>query len=348
MAFDVRLVPSGRTFPVPDGRRVLEAGFDSGVKMPNGCRLGNCRSCMGKVIEGTFDQGLFNLSLLTEDLRSQGYALLCQATPSSDMVIEIEELPFLTEPQLLPAYVKSVGLITKDVAVVNLRLPLHSNMPFTAGQYIDILLPGGHKRSYSIANPPRPEGVIDVELHIRHVPGGLYSGHVFSGMKDREKVSFEGPYGSFFLRESAKPVVFLATGTGYAPIRSILLDALKWGTEREIVLYWGDRSREDLYMFDEASALAEAHANVRFVPVLSRPAAGDNWTGRTGHVQDVALEDIDNIADCQVYACGSPRMIAEAESRFVALGLPLTEFFSDAFFSEVELRHTEIAEIVGT
>lgn len=336
MSFDVKISPSGRTFEVADGDSVLTAAFEAGVKLPNGCRMGTCRTCRGRVIEGQVDHGHSHLEYLTPAMREEGFALLCQAKPCSDLVIEIEELPFLADPQQLPAYVKSMERLAEDVVKLHLRLPLHANMAFVAGQYIDILLPDGRRRAYSIANAPVASGVVNIELHIRHYPGGAFTDHVFGAMKAREMLQIEGPLGSFFLRESDKPAIFLATGTGYAPIRAMLLDALAWGTQRPMTLYWGARVREDLYLLDEMEALARQHPSFTFVPLLSRPAEG-TWSGRTGYVQDAAIADFGDVSGVQVYACGSPSMVADAERAFFARGTPDDAFFSDAFFTEAEL-----------
>jgi CDP-4-dehydro-6-deoxyglucose reductase, E3 len=336
MSFEVRLMPSGRRFTVERGERILSAGFAVGAKMPSGCRMGTCRTCKGRLIEGEVDHGNSHPGYLTPTMRAQGYALLCQATPLCDLVIEVEELPFLADPQILPAYVKSIERPADGVALLRLRLPLHANMLFTPGQHVDILLSDGRRRPYSIASVPRPEGVIDLEFHIRHMAGGAYTEHVFRTMKARDRVQLEGPLGSFFLRQSEKPVIFLATGTGYAPIRSILLDALKWTSDRQMRLYWGARSLSDLYLIDEVRQLSLANPRLHFVPVLSRPS-DDRWAGAMGHVQDVALADTEDVSGYQVYACGSPAMVTAAEEAFVRRGLPREEFFSDAYFTQGEL-----------
>ena len=337
MRFEVQISPSGRSFPVENDDSVLTAAFAAGVKLPNGCRMGTCRTCRGKVIEGSVDHGHSHPEYLTPEMRDQGYALLCQAKPCSDLLVEIEELPFLADPQVLPAYVKGLDRLAPDVVKVHLRLPLHANMPFVAGQYIDIIMADGRRRAYSIANAPTATGVVNIELHIRHFPGGAFTDHVFDGLKLREMLQIEGPLGSFFLRDGDNPVLLLATGTGYAPIRSIILDALEWQPDRQLTLYWGARTRADLYMLEEVEALARDHPSLTVIPVLSRPLPEDNWTGRIGHVQDCALADIADVSKHHVYACGAPAMTAAADRDFAARGLPDGAFFSDAFFTEAEL-----------
>jgi CDP-4-dehydro-6-deoxyglucose reductase len=217
-------------------------------------------------------------------------------------------------------------------------------MQFEAGQYVDFILADGVRRSYSIANPPSPAGVMDLEFHIRHLPGGLFTDRVFGGMRQREKFQFEGPLGSFLLRDSSKPALFVASGTGYAPIRSILLSELAKGNPRRMVLYWGGRCRKDLYLLEEAADLAARHANFSFVPVLSEPLAEDAWTGATGFVHRAVMRDLEDLSGWQVYASGVPVMVNAAQRDFVAVcGLPEHEFFSDAFVSAADLARLDTA-----
>lgn len=332
----VKIVPSEREFVVEAGQSVLAAAYAAGIKLPNGCRMGTCRTCRGKVTTGSVDHGLSHTTYLPLSEREKGYALLCQARPLTNLIVEAEELPLLADPVTMPCYVKRIEFIRPDVALVRLRLPLHSYTQFAAGQYIDVILPGGKRRAYSLANAPKPEGVIDLDLHIRHTPGGLFTEELFSTMKERHKLEVEAPLGTFFMRESDKPVIMLATGTGYAPLRSILLDQIAWSKGRSITLYWGARTKSDLYLLEEAEALAREHGNIDFVPVLSRPAAGDDWSGRIGYVQDAALADHHDLSGYQIYACGSPAMINSAQALFADFGLPEGEFFADAFVTEAD------------
>jgi CDP-4-dehydro-6-deoxyglucose reductase len=334
MSYDIRLEPSGHRFTIQPGERIMQAAHAAGFMIPTGCRMGTCRSCRGRVMSGVVDLGGAHPAYLPEAHRRQGYALLCQATAKSDLVIEIEEVPAAVEPQIAPALVKSIERISDDVLFLKLRLPLHLNLLFEAGQYVDFLLNGGIRRSYSIANPPKAEGVINLEFHIRRMPGGLFTDYMFDHMKEREKLMFEAPLGGFFLRDSAKPVLFLATGTGYAPIRSILLKHLPRNRERRMVLYWGGRTPQDLYLMDEARELAQLHPNFTFIPVVSRPVDSDAWSGATGRVHLAAMGDLPDLSGWQTYACGLPAMVEESRSRLIAeRGLPNAEFFADPFTS---------------
>lgn len=339
MSFTVTLEPSGHKFQAEADEKLMNAALEQGIRIPMGCRLGTCCSCKGKVTSGDYDLGDAHPAYLTQTDRDKGFALLCQAKAQSDMVIEIEEVPFIVDPQTQPALVKNIKRVADDTILLHLRLPLHANLMFAAGQYIDFLLPDGARRSYSIANASRPQGVIDIELHIRHMPGGLFTDWLFGSAKLRDKLDIEGALGGFYLRESDKPVLFLATGTGYAPVRSMILTEIARGSTRPMTLYWGARTLKDMYLYEEARELAERHPNLRFVPVLSRPAAADNWSGEVGHVQQVAARDIPDMSNWQVYACGSPAMVAQAQPYLAEqCGLPEAEYFADAFTSMADVQ----------
>ncbi|MEI6738483.1 MAG: FAD-binding oxidoreductase, partial [Pseudomonadota bacterium] len=203
-------------------------------------------------------------------------------------------------------------------------------LQYLAGQYIDILLKDGKRRSFSIANAPHRDQ--SVELHIRHIPDGQFTSYVFNNMRDRAILRFEGPLGSFFLREdSGKPIIFVAGGTGFAPIKAVLEHAFFKHLDREMVLYWGCRTRTDLYMADLPVQWAKEHPNFTFIPVLSDPKAEDNWPGRTGFVHQAVIDDFQSLAGYQVYACGAPVMIEISQKTFFERGLPEDEFFADSF-----------------
>jgi CDP-4-dehydro-6-deoxyglucose reductase len=342
MSYQVTLEPSGRQFMVEAGERILTAGLAAHLRMPYSCRMGTCRTCRGKVESGEIDLGDAHPTYLPQSQRDEGYALLCQATARSDLVINLEELPQLAEPREAPVIVKTLTRHVDDVMVVTLRAPLHLNMRYAAGQYVDLLLEGGMRRSYSIANPP-VDGTVDLQFHIRHLPGGAFTERLFGEMKPREKLQIEGPLGTFFLRDSDRPALFIASGTGYAPIRAILLHSLPQKTGRKMVLYWGGRRLRDIYMFEEATALAEQYPDFSFVPVLSDPDAEDNWSGRTGTVHSVAMQDLPDLASWQAYACGTPAMVEAARADFSAVcGLPQDQFFADSFITQAELAAVAI------
>lgn len=343
MGFRITLKPSGHGFDAAEERNVLQSALEAGFNLPYSCRAGDCSTCKARILDGTVDHGRATHTYLPQALRDQGFALLCQARPLSDLTVEIEELTLhLAKPNIVPCRVKQIRKLAPDVIALHLRTPYNDNMLFAAGQFIDFLLDGNQRRSYSIANAPMLEGgMMDLEIHIRHSPGGLFTDRVFSKLKINELLRFEGPLGTFYLREdSAKPIVLLASGTGFGPIKAIAEYALrrKVSERRPISLYWGCRAKQDLYMLDLPQRWAGETLNFRFVPVLSDASPEDNWTGRTGFVHRAVMQDLPDLSGHQVYACGAPAMVDAARRDFAsACGLPATEFFADAFLTQAEL-----------
>lgn len=340
MNFQITLSPTGKTYECASGSRVLDAGLDAGLNLPHSCRAGNCGSCLARVVQGSVDHGAAHPAYLTDSQKAAGYTFLCCAKPLSDVAVEVQELVLhLTKPRTMPCRIKRIRRPASDVAILELRLPLNENLMFAAGQYVEFILPGGATRSYSVASVPSPEGVINVELHLRHLPGGLFTDRVFGSLKEGEILNIRGPLGTFYLREETEtPVIFLATGTGIAPLASILGYMARNRIRREVSVYWGARQEADLY-FDHAIRQLAEQAGARYVPVLSRPPRDGSWTGRTGYVQDAAIKDHPDLRKFEVYACGAPAMVASAREVLVAAGgLPEPAFHSDAFITERE-RH---------
>jgi CDP-4-dehydro-6-deoxyglucose reductase len=333
----VKVQPSGHEFDVEEGESVLAAALRHDLMLPYGCRNGACGSCKGRILEGRVDYGVYQRRALTDEERAHGKALFCQARALTDLVIEARALGAAKGIQVktLPCRVQRLQRLADDVMVVHLKLPANERLKFLAGQYIEFLLKDGARRSFSMGNPPGDAELI--ELHIRHVQGGQFTDHVFGKMKERDILRFEGPLGSFFLREdSAKPIVFVASGTGFAPIKSIIEQARRDGVSRPMTLYWGGRRPKDLYM----NALAESWAGpqLHYVPVISDALAEDNWTGRTGFVHRAVMEDFPDLSGHQVYACGVPVMVDAAKRDFThACGLPEDEFFADSFTTQADL-----------
>ena len=344
MTYVITLSGSGKQFSCGSDQEILKAGLAAGVLMPFSCRSGMCRTCRGTVVSGQVDHGGAHVIYLPESDRAQGLALLCCARPLSDLTIYVDEI----DPnrglvaKKLPTRVLGLSFASSDVAIITLGLPPNEPMLFRAGQFIDIILRNGARRSYSIATTPRSEGVRQVELHVRHLPGGEFTDHVFKTMKVREIVQIEMPLGSFFLRDdSGKPMILLASGTGFAPIKSILNDCLERGITRPISLYWGGRRKADLYMLEQVQKLARAAPLIEIIPVLSEPAPDDAWTGRTGFVHRAVMEDFPDLSAHQVYACGAPQMVDAARQDFTALcRLDPQEFFADSFTNEGDKART--------
>ncbi|UUZ71158.1 CDP-6-deoxy-delta-3,4-glucoseen reductase [Polaromonas sp. P1(28)-8] len=344
MVFKVTLQPTGHTYSANSGVPVLEAGLSAGFTMPYSCRAGNCKTCRGRIVQGEVDHGSAHGAYLTEQQKADGFALLCCAKPRSDLVIEVEELVMQSiVPKLMPCRIKRMHKPVADVAVVELRLPMNENLMFAAGQYIDFQLSDGKTRSYSIASAPTAEGVIDLELHIRHSPGGVFTDPLFSTTKQGELLRLRAPLGTFYLREeSDKPIVFMATGTGFAPVKSMISYALRKGIKRPMALYW-ERERADLYMHELVQDWASENL-IKYVPVLSRPRQEDQWMGRTGYVQHAVMQDYPDLSGYQVYACGSPAMVDAAGNEMVLKNhLAESDFFADSFVTERERSQVETA-----
>ncbi|HZN25027.1 MAG TPA: CDP-6-deoxy-delta-3,4-glucoseen reductase [Burkholderiales bacterium] len=331
MTHRVTIQPSKHAFETHEDETVLEAALREGFVLPYGCRNGACGSCKGKVLEGTVDYGKYQEGTLTEPEKAQGYALFCQAKPLTDLVIESREISAVKDipVRMLPCRVQKMDKLAPDVMRIQLKLPTNERLQFLAGQYIDILMRGGLRRSLSMANAPHDDALL--ELHLRNY-GGPFSNHVFNTMKEKDILRFEGPLGTFFLREeSVKPIVFVASGTGFAPIKAMIDHAFHKGMSRPITLYWGGRRRADLYLSDLPERWARERG-IRYVPVLSEAQPEDQWTGRTGFVHRAVMEDLPDLSGYQVYACGVPLMVEAAHRDFTSqCGLPEDEFYSDAF-----------------
>jgi CDP-4-dehydro-6-deoxyglucose reductase len=331
MSYQITVQPSGRQFAAEADETLLEAALRQQLLIPYGCKDGACGACKGKVLAGTVDHGRYQPHALTDAERDAGMTLYCCAKAQSDLTIECKQLSSSSDipVKILPARIEKLERRAPDVMEMHLRLPASEKFEFLAGQFIDFLLKDGKRRSYSLASIP---GAGLVELHFRLVPGGLFTEQVFNSLKVRDILRFEGPFGSFFLREeSSKPVILLGGGTGFAPIKSIVEQALAKGSTRPMHIYWGAKARVDLYMHELPQQWAAEHAHLHYAPVLSEPAADDAWDGRTGFVHQAVLADFPDLSGFQVYACGSPLMIDAARKDFAAAGLPEEEFFADAF-----------------
>jgi len=336
----VRLEPSGHTFTVAPGETVLEAAMRQGIGLPYGCRNGACGACKGVLRSGSLEYGDYQERALHESEKQAGKALTCCSRPLTDIVFEVRELSGAKDLAIrtLPCRVEKVEKPADDVAILYLKLPAGERLQFLAGQYIDMLMKDGKRRSFSLANAPHDDQFL--QLHVRKTPGGAFSRYVFEEMKERAILRFEGPLGTFYLREdSDKPMIFVAGGTGFAPIKAQLEHLFHHGDDRPTVLYWGARSLKDLYLPALAAQWARDHANFSYVPVLSDPLPEDAWSGRVGLVHQAVLDDFRELSGYQVYACGAPAMTDVARQTFVEQrGLPEDEFYCDAFTPSVDPR----------
>ena len=344
MSYQVTLQPSLHQFSAEPDQSVLDAALAAGILLPYSCRSGACSTCKARVVSGTCDAGPTVAQVLAPQEIADGFTLLCQARATSDLVVESREVRLASDIQVrkLPARVTAMQRAAPDVTLLTLQLPAAEPFNFNAGQYVEVILKNGKRRSYSMANAPHHAGTL--ELHVRHLPGGLFTDHVFgagaTAMKEREILRLEGPYGSFFLREdSEKPIILLASGTGFAPIKAIVEHIRHQQIARPVTLYWGGRRPVDLYMDGLAREWAGSMPNFSYVPVVSDALPEDAWSGRTGFVHHAVMEDFPDLSAHQVYACGVPIMVESARRDFVTRsGLPEDAFFADAFTSEADIH----------
>ena len=341
MTFHITVQPSGHQFDCGADETVLAAAIRQGVGLPYGCKNGACNSCKAKLVTGSVQHRPHQQSALPEAEEAAGVILLCCAIPHGDLLVEAREVSGSSDYPVkkMPSRVSSLGKVAPDVAIIKLQLPAAEKLAYRAGQYLDFMLRDGKRRSYSIASAPGGEQPL--ELHIRHLAGGLFTDQVFTTMKERDILRFEAPLGTFFLREdSDKPMLLLASGTGFAPLKAIVERMIGLQSTRPMVLYWGGRRPQDLYMDGLCRQWQATLPNFRYVPVLSEAQPDDQWPGRTGYVHQAAMDDLPDLSGFQVYACGAPIMVASAQRDFVQqCHLPADEFYADAFTTEADLVH---------
>lgn len=339
MTFQVTVNPSGSQFSCDEGETILAAALRAGVGLPYGCKNGACGSCKGKISSGSVTHGNHQQRALSDAEETEGMSLFCCARPDSDVIIEARVIASSGDYPLkkMPSRVAKLEKLSDDVMLIALQLPANERLQYRAGQYIEFLLRDGKRRSYSMANAPHLDE--QITLHVRHMPGGLFTDQVFGTLKERDILRFEGPQGTFFLREdSDKPIVLLASGTGFAPIKALVEHMIYSKSTRPVTLYWGGRRPQDLYMNTLCEEWASTIPNFTYVPVVSDALPEDSWTGRTGFVHQAVIADHTDLSGYQVYACGAPIVVDSAKRDFVQLcQLPEDEFYADSFTSEADL-----------
>jgi CDP-4-dehydro-6-deoxyglucose reductase len=343
--FKVTVQPSGRSFSVEAGEAILAAAIRQGVGMPYGCKDGACGSCKCRKLEGTVKHGEHQAKALSPEEEAHGLILTCCGVPQTDVLLESKQVTDESAfpVRKMPSRVTSLEKKSHDVMLIKLQLPANDTMRYHAGQYIEFILRDGSRRAYSMANAPHNGP--GVELHVRHMPGGKFTEHVFTAMKEKEILRVEGPFGSFFLREdSDKPMILLASGTGFAPIKAVIEHMQFKGITRPAVLYWGGRRPPDLYLDEWVRSQLAVMPNLSYVPVISDALPEDNWTGRTGFVHRAVLEDFPDLSGHQVYACGAPVVVDSARADYSAKAkLPPEEFFADSFTTEADKHRESVA-----
>jgi CDP-4-dehydro-6-deoxyglucose reductase, E3 len=336
MSYNVTVQPSSKQFTVEPNQFLLEAGIKQGVVLPYGCKNGACGSCKCKLISGEIEQGKHQPSALSAAEVQAGMMLTCCATLKSDITIEARVIAAGDIPiKKMPCRVASLTKVAPDVMIVKLQLPAAEKLQYLAGQYVELLLKDGSRRAYSMGCAPHLAD--QVELHVRHLAGGKFTDPLFGvttpAIKEKDILRFEGPMGTFFLREdSDKPMILVASGTGFAPIKALIEQAQFKSITRPMTLYWGGRRPQDLYMDELCKQWAAEMPNLTYIPVISDALPEDGWTGRTGFVHKAAMQDFADMSSYQVYACGAPIVINSAQKDFVAdCKLPDDEFYADSF-----------------
>jgi CDP-4-dehydro-6-deoxyglucose reductase, E3 len=334
----ITLEPGGHHFECATDESILSAALRAGYLIPYGCKNGACGSCKGMLHEGEVSLGHYQATTLTDIERTQGKTLFCVAHPKTDLKIEARDVRKTGDIVLktMPCRIEHLDRVTDDVMIVRFKLPANERLLYRAGQYMDFILKDGSRRSFSMANAPHDDALI--ELHIRHTPGGKFTDRLFGvaepAIRARDIIRFEGPHGTFFLRdESDKPIVFLASGTGFAPIKAIVEHMIYTDNKRKAVLYWGGRRPKDLYLDHLAKSWAAKYPDqFTYVPVVSDALPEDAWQGRTGFVHRAVMDDFADLSTHRVYACGAPIVVDSARFDFVSRrGLPEREFFADSF-----------------
>jgi NAD(P)H-flavin reductase/ferredoxin len=327
MTFQIAVDESAIAFACEAGETVLDAAERAGYSLPYSCRKGICATCEAELRRGTIALGAKQVAGPVSGV------LLCQAKPQTDILIHPKRIDRHdpTARKKITAVVYRVSRPADDVFTLMLRFPAGIRARFKAGQYLRVAMPDGDTRNFSMANAPRESD--SVQLHIRRIPGGLFSEGVLARLQKGDRLKIEIPYGEFYLRTgSEKPIVCLATGTGFAPLKSIIEDLFNRGNTRSVRLYWGGRRKQDLYLAEIAKKWQARADWLTFTPVLSEPDV--DWNGATGLVHHAVLRDIPDLSGWQVYACGNPLMIRNAQHDFQSLGgLPGDQFFADPFVS---------------
>ncbi|MCF6189336.1 MAG: CDP-6-deoxy-delta-3,4-glucoseen reductase [Cocleimonas sp.] len=332
MTFKITLEATGHTFEAQKNEFILDAALRQGIAFPYGCRSGSCGTCLGQVVSGEihYPEGL-PLTVMEHE-HEKGKAVFCVSVAKTDLVLDVKEIESTSEIEIkiLPARVASLRKLADDVMELSLTLPASERLAFKAGQYIEFILRDRSRRAFSIANSPSNDEAL--ELHIRHVEGGVFTDHVFNEMKEKAILRFEGPFGSFYINDSSnRPLILITGGTGFAPIKAMIEELIEQEDTRPIQIYWGARAKVDLYRHDLPEKWAFQHENIHYVPVLSEPEANDDWQGRTGFVHAAVAEDFEDLSGFDVYIAGPPPMIDTAKEIFMKQGLSDDQLFLDSF-----------------
>jgi CDP-4-dehydro-6-deoxyglucose reductase len=319
----IKIIPDNVEFDVNDNETILDAGLKLKYNLPHSCKNGACGACKTMVLEGEIKLDHYNDLTLSQHDKEQGYTLLCKAHPLSDIKLEIHNFLDSFPIKILPAKVSQITKI-KQVAILKLKLPTTLTFDFYAGQYVEILLKGKN-RIYSIGSSP--DNNQEIELHVKYHKDGVFSQYVWNELELGDILRFKGPLGHFRLQNTNNPIIFICTGTGFAPIKSILDNMVKTTNKRKIYFYWGNRIVDDFYALDVVKNWQE-NLNIKIQLALSQDQQPNYMSGR---ITNLLKNDFSNFADYEIYACGNPAMIEEVFHLTCNRGLNKKNFFSDAF-----------------
>jgi CDP-4-dehydro-6-deoxyglucose reductase len=328
MSHKVQVEPSGHQFTVKEDETILDAAIRQGVNLPYGCRNGFCGDCRAILSQGEINYPNGQPPVMSDNETDVCYT--CQATTNSDLTIGVTEVIASADIQtrIMPCKIDRIDRLNNDVILLKLKLPEGERLQFLAGQYLNFILDDGSKRAFSIANAPHDDAFI--ELHIRHVSGGAFTDQLFNGMQEKTILRIEAPLGSYYLREeSERPIILMGGGTGFAPLKGIIEHAFQIGVNRPMHLYWGVRSRADLYLPDLPEQWAARYPNFSYTPVLSEP--DPEWQGKTGWVHEAVIENYPDLSAHEVYMSGPPPMIQAGKETFLSHGLSDEKLYSDSF-----------------
>ncbi len=331
--FQVKNINSGAIFSVNEGESILNAALRQGVMLPYSCKNGTCGSCKGRLESGNIHYPFHPPLALSQDEIATGCALLCQAEPTEDLIIRVREIEAVRDIQVrkMPARVIEKTLLAPDVMQIKIKLPDAQRLQFLAGQYLEILLPDGKRRAFSIASAPQSEDVI--ELHIRHVEGGGFTGWVFDELKERDILRLEAPLGTFFIRndKTERPMILMGGGTGFAPLKSMIEDLLSHHDQRPLHLFWGVRSQTELYMHEQALKWAEENGHIQYSNALSEAQSETPDGSYYGFIHEAVLEQYPDLSDFDIYMSGPPAMIDAGRAAFLSHGAEQRRIFFDSF-----------------
>jgi len=330
MTYTVTLAEEQTEFCCEQNQSILDAALQNGITLSYGCRNGLCGSCKGLLLSGTIDYPEGQPGGLDQDEIDQGEALFCKAVPTSDVSIRVtvvQPVPDI-EVKTLPAKVKQIDYLSDDVIRLILQLPAVEPFNFKAGQWVYFVLKDGRKRAFSIANSPNDNN--EIELQIRHAIGGIFTDFVFDNLEVGALLRIEGPHGTFYYQADERPVLLVAGGTGFAPIKGIFEEISQLGVKQPIHLFWGSRAKQDLYQQGLVEQWMDDYS-IQYTPVLSDAEQQDNWQGETGFVHQAVVRAYPQMADFVVYMAGPPQMIESCRDSFASAGLPSSQMHYDSF-----------------